>query len=142
MSRSAFRASGMLHKVQVVTTVSTLASASGIASAEPSINSTDPLPLRSIRRAMAQEPRRGFEADHARHVARIERKVESGTDPDFEHSAFGCWDDTGAIGSEIFLPHRPVYQQGNDLILIEPHGVTRTRGLEPSVGTRRAAAGP
>jgi hypothetical protein len=29
-----------------------------------------------------------------------------------------------AIGSEIFLPHRPVDQQGNDLILIEPHGVT------------------
>jgi len=35
-----------------------------------------------------------------------------------------------AIGSEIFLPHRPVDQQGNDLILIVPHGVTsRLTGL-------------
>jgi hypothetical protein len=54
-------------------------------------------------------------------VARIERQVESGTDADLEHSALGCRDDTGAIGSKIFLPHRPVDQQGNDLILIETH---------------------
>src|SRR5262249_15463778 len=73
-----------------------------------------------------QEPRRGFEADHARDVARIERQGESGTDADFEHAALGCPGDTGALGSEIFLPHRPVDQQRNDLILIEPHFVTRT----------------
>jgi hypothetical protein len=44
----------MLHKVQVVTTVSTLASWSGIASAEPSINSTSPEAVRSTRQAIAR----------------------------------------------------------------------------------------
>ena len=108
MSRSALGASGMLHKVQVVTTVSTLASWSGIASAEPSMNSTDPVAgaLGSARHG--QEPGRGFEADHPRHVARIEWQVESGTDADLEHQALSRRDDTGAIGNEIFLPHRPV----------------------------------
>src|SRR5262249_27026268 len=55
-----------------------------------------------------RKPRRGFEADYVRYVARIEQQVEPRADANFEHAALGCRDDTAAIGSEISLPHRPV----------------------------------
>jgi hypothetical protein len=48
-----------------------------------------------------QEPRRGFEADYVRYVARIEQQVEPRADANFEHAALGRRDDTAAIGSEI-----------------------------------------
>jgi hypothetical protein len=52
LSRSEREASGMLHNVQVVTTVSTLLSSNGIASAEPSMKSTGMEAGRAARRAI------------------------------------------------------------------------------------------
>src|SRR5262249_12436970 len=66
ISRTASVASGMLHNVQVVTTVSILWVSSGIASAEPSINSgrgvSEPRFRRTIESSLAEgsRPMRSF----------------------------------------------------------------------------------
>jgi hypothetical protein len=91
----------MLHNVQVVTTVSVLASSRGILSAEPSMNSTDREAERLARRSHGQELRRRIKSDHLTRVRRIKWQVESGTDSNFEHATLGGRNDTVAIGSKV-----------------------------------------
>ena len=58
------------------------------------------------------------------YVSRVKRQIESGTDTNFENVACRRRDHTAAISGEISLPHRQMDQQGNDLILVETHGLT------------------
>src|SRR5262249_38406743 len=102
----------MLHNVQVVTTVSMLWVSSGIASAEPLINSgqgvSDPVFRRSIESSLGE----GSRPMEIFHIARVKRT-------DFKHATIGGWNDTAAIGREIAPAHRQIDEYWNDFVLIK-----------------------
>src|SRR6266567_3536160 len=115
ISRRAASGSGIEQRVQVITTVSTALSASGIAAAEPSRSSTGTPEAAARRRAIDSVD----ELD----LLAIQREVQSGADPDFEHASTSRDDRGATVLREVLTSHDQIEERQQYPAFIEIHCV-------------------
>ena len=113
-------ASGMVHSVQVVTTVSMLRSSSGTASAEASSSSTGTGAPAARSRAMRSSSGDGSSPMTGTDGRPVERQVQPRSDADFQHAPFGRADHALAERNQLPLGASP------DAAGMAAHGADRS----------------
>ena len=137
ISRNATSGSGIEQSVQVITTVSIVLSASGIAIADACSNSAWRPAASTRRRAIASKRGEGSNPDYALNLLAIERKVKPRSDPDFEHPTAGSSNHLAAIFLELVLPHDQIEDRWQYPTVIEVHDDLSASHCSPESIRRR-----
>src|SRR5258708_1303277 len=121
ISASAVAACGMVHKVPVVTTVSTLWPSSGMASADASMK---PMGMYARMRGSTghgHELRGRLERKDLPDRRPVEGQVKARADSDLDHSPLGRADHALAIRQEAFVAHRNIPEPCPDDVPLKSH---------------------
>ena len=115
----------MEQRVQVITTVSIVVSASGIAVAEPCRSSVRTAVAIARRCAIASKRGEGsIPITISTDMLAIKRKVQSRADPDFKHPPARFSQHLAPIFRELALAHDQIEDAWQNPVVVETHGIT------------------